>query len=928
MPLHHRAWRGAAAAAAARRWPLLFIAAAVALAATSSSAAAAAAAGAGAPSDTADPPMYTVAAQLKPQLEARAAAADGGAEGGTPEEQRAVLARLDALWERLPSTVQRPFSWSDPANVAAVALSVAVSLTSSVDRQGGASLYVAIFAVLLRFRMRQAVALTSLTVFLGSLAPAVYAFCDPHLTERGVLSLPDMPGALVILPAMYYGLSWGVIVNSLLPEWLLTLLVVGILLFSTAELAVATGRLLAARRKLLVLWDRLRCDLARSRGEPPPPPLLTPAERRARAKAAAAAQKRAKKGAAAAPDAPPPAGAGSLPTAPSSGPGSSLFAAFRGRGTSSLRLSSAKEGGSAVVAAAREDEDGPDLTADCAGGGGGSGSGGGKGAAAAPAAAAAGGAEAADAVPPAERAERAAALARAGATARSLRHLRRAAEQAEAVALIYPAFHVPTVRGALERATERGVRRRWTAGGQHAEEDGGGGDALAFCPEGAAAELLAGEGDGREQDVAAVLARLDPVTGRDALLRGGTAGGGGGGGGLGADEGSSGSADADSAAAGGAAATAAAAAATTTTTTAPSSPPPPPPPRLTAKKLWHLQCKFELLLLLKVVAFHLATEAIRHHVAHPCTQRFWLMLVVTAGGVTIFLGVVVGCYSRRRLWRGPQWLGGREQVIAARRERARRADVEGAGGGGGGGGAGDASAAEDKAGAAAAGSGDKNGDADKAAAASPEDADAATAAAAAKPGCWAKFAQWRRHHSPFCPLPASEAITRLDACNATDGYACWTPARIAAMSFVSFPIGVVTSTAGMAGGPVQAQLLLLLRLKPHVVAGTSRVLLSAFTLGTAVAYAVSGNLQTTYGLVFGLLNLAVAPLGLLLFRRLRLPTFAVLGLSLAMGALAAAVLLARRLVPELALVAAASRGHVVLPPDERFTMARFCHGTY
>jgi len=51
-------------------------------------------------------------------------------------------------------------------------------------------------------------------------------------------------------------------------------------------------------------------------------------------------------------------------------------------------------------------------------------------------------------------------------------------------------------------------------------------------------------------------------------------------------------------------------------------------------------------------------------------------------------------------------------------------------------------------------------------------------------------------------------------------------------------------------------------------------------------------------------------------------------LSLAMGVLGWAALVARRLVPELTLVAQATKGHVLLPPDERFTMDRFCHGTY
>lgn len=51
--------------------------------------------------------------------------------------------------------------------------------------------------------------MTAFTVFCGSLAPAIAAMSEPHTTERGVLALVDYAGALILLPTMYYGLSWG-----------------------------------------------------------------------------------------------------------------------------------------------------------------------------------------------------------------------------------------------------------------------------------------------------------------------------------------------------------------------------------------------------------------------------------------------------------------------------------------------------------------------------------------------------------------------------------------------------------------------------------------------------------------------------------------------------------------------------------------------
>lgn len=51
--------------------------------------------------------------------------------------------------------------------------------------------------------------MTTFTVACGSLAPGIAAMSEPHVTERGVLALVDYPGALILLPTMFYGLSWG-----------------------------------------------------------------------------------------------------------------------------------------------------------------------------------------------------------------------------------------------------------------------------------------------------------------------------------------------------------------------------------------------------------------------------------------------------------------------------------------------------------------------------------------------------------------------------------------------------------------------------------------------------------------------------------------------------------------------------------------------
>lgn len=51
--------------------------------------------------------------------------------------------------------------------------------------------------------------MTAFTVALGALAPGIASMSEARLTERGVLPLVDYPGALVLLPTMFWGISFG-----------------------------------------------------------------------------------------------------------------------------------------------------------------------------------------------------------------------------------------------------------------------------------------------------------------------------------------------------------------------------------------------------------------------------------------------------------------------------------------------------------------------------------------------------------------------------------------------------------------------------------------------------------------------------------------------------------------------------------------------
>lgn len=51
--------------------------------------------------------------------------------------------------------------------------------------------------------------MTAFTVALGALGPGIASMSEPRLTERGVLPVVDYPATLILLPTMFWGISFG-----------------------------------------------------------------------------------------------------------------------------------------------------------------------------------------------------------------------------------------------------------------------------------------------------------------------------------------------------------------------------------------------------------------------------------------------------------------------------------------------------------------------------------------------------------------------------------------------------------------------------------------------------------------------------------------------------------------------------------------------
>lgn len=687
----------------------------------------------------------------------------------------------------------------DGRNIAALFVSTVVAMTSSIDRESGASLYMVLFAVLLQFSLREAIALTAFCVFLGGLGPGIMATREAVSTERGPRPAADYASAVLLLPGIYYGISFGVIVNALLPMWLLALLVVAVLAISNVELLLSLVAMLSAKREILQMAEQIKVE--------------------AQAEAVVAG--------------------GFNPT---------LMNSFVDR----------DDGSCMADAPQAQAHHGNDR------------------------------------------------LSHLERMRSRVRHLQRRATRIEAAALLFPAFHFPTHRE-VARAANVDVDTLYGPGHGLPEEEPH--DSLSDTHRRSRGSSWGGQGTWRGDGTPSVTqsshcgsTATDPhqVVGAYQPLGGGV----------------------------------------------PCAKPPVPPGKFGhLRRWWAMQPKFEWLLVLKIVVLHLITEAVRHLRAHPCTPRFWFMLFVMSGLVTILLWAIGASFCSKRLWRGPQWKDALKQVQEQHALQAAADDPEHA--------ATEAgvavNVAADPSPTPCDGERGVYGDlCDVAPAVSldvqddpppnrkhktSKDADGAKPATAAghgsggRSGCCGGFKAWWVGHSPFIRGPASEAITCTTACVSQDQFGRWTWWRVVLVQVAALPLAVLGCALGFPAGPFFSWLLIGMRVKPHVIAATSRFLVMLFTFGSFVAYIISGNLRRNYALIYGAINLLLAPLGMVLFHRARLPSHLLLSISLAMGVIAMGAIAGAEVAPWLQHFVLQRHGvGSDLRIENTFNIGRFCHG--
>eukprot|EP00877_Chromochloris_zofingiensis_P001373 jgi/Chrzof1/11236/Cz05g28310.t1 len=647
--------------------------------------------------------------------------------------------------QKLPEEPVKHFTW-DGRNIAGIVLGVLVSLTSCIDRECGSTLFLVLFSVLLGFPMRRAVAFTALTVFLGSLGPGISAMSEAVDTERGVLALVDYPALLVLLPTMYYGLSFGVIINAWLPNWMLILLVAVGLAINCCSLLYSWVAMRKGRTAAINIMQKMQTELAVQQ------------------------QRRDQNG----PNAQPDASGGGLP----------------------LQQRTSDTAADTVLSVDNSQETLQLLW-------------------------------------------------------QQLLQLKLSAEHLEAIALLYPALHVRDVVKYLKD----------------------------------------------DPNYHSLLHQLQILHITDSPV--------------------------------------------------PAPPTLPPPEQELPVALKHccrgcspfcrLQNHFEIALVCKVVIIHMITEFMRHEVGKPCTPKFWFMLVAVTGTVTVLMVTVIIAYSRAKLWRGPAWKQALQQVqqqqaaeAAATPDEQRKP-------------AGvihsmqspqpqlmlqpqqqDADLVKDV--------GFVDHDPARVAVVVADDKDVATIDGITahpdnqpvKTTCAQRMARLKQR-MPWTPEPAYTAITNPDpaVCVSTNQYQSWTKPFLISTSATGLVLGGVACCLGMPAGASAAWLMLKMGMKPHVVAGSSRCMVMFCMFGVFIAYIISGNLQLSYALAYGALNLVIAPVGLLLFRKLRLPSIHLVMISAAMAVAGLVVIVVCLLGPALRHVATVG----VTDFEDAFSIARFCHNS-
>jgi uncharacterized membrane protein YfcA len=127
---------------------------------------------------------------------------------------------------------------------------IASSLSIAVG-VGGGGIIVPIFNVIVGFGIKESTALSQAMISAAGIGSLIYTFHRSHPVDRS-LPLIDFSMALVLAPSLLLGIMLGVVGNYILPEWVISFGLVGVLLWLARRTFASAVRL---RRAELVGVD-------------------------------------------------------------------------------------------------------------------------------------------------------------------------------------------------------------------------------------------------------------------------------------------------------------------------------------------------------------------------------------------------------------------------------------------------------------------------------------------------------------------------------------------------------------------------------------------------------------------------------------------------------------------------------------------------
>lgn len=149
----------------------------------------------------------------------------------------------------------------------AIPIYLIMSMLAISSGVGGGLFWVPLFTALLQFSVKSAAALSQSCVAGGCIGGTLYSFMQRHPHDR-TRPVVDYNLALVLMPALVQGISFGVMLNYIIPSLILSCLLIVTLLLISARTLHQGIKMVQGERRLRQLKEQEEKDLNNRRSPP------------------------------------------------------------------------------------------------------------------------------------------------------------------------------------------------------------------------------------------------------------------------------------------------------------------------------------------------------------------------------------------------------------------------------------------------------------------------------------------------------------------------------------------------------------------------------------------------------------------------------------------------------------------------------------